>query len=72
LLNAGAAGSQAMSPAAPMIGSAFGCTCTCWACTASVLPELSTEKNLKVVVWLIVNGPVKTRLAVVGVDPSVV
>ena len=55
-----------------MTGSAFGCTCTCWVCTASVLPELSTERNLNVVVWLIVNGAVKTGLAVVGVDPSVV
>ena len=73
LLYAGAVGSQAMSPAEPMTGSAFGWTCTCRVCTASVLPELSTEKNLKVTGWLMVNGwPFQTGLAVVGVEPSVV
>ena len=55
-----------------MTGSAFGATCTCWVCTASVLPALSTEKNLNVVGWLIVNGAVNTGLEVVGVVPSVV
>src|SRR6266566_1104033 len=56
LLYAGAAGSHAMSPAAPTTGSGFGWTCTVCGCTASVLPALSTEKNLKVAVWLMVNG----------------
>src|SRR6266567_4837320 len=73
LLYAGAAGSHAMSPAAPMTGSGFGWTCTVWVFTASVLPALSTEKNLKVTAWLMVKGwPFQTGLEVVGVEPSVV
>ncbi len=73
LLYAGAAGSQAMSPAAPMTGSGFGWTCAVCVCTASVLPTLSTEKNLKVAVWLMVKGrPSQAGLDVVGVEPSVV
>src|SRR6516225_5585720 len=72
LLYAGEAGSQAMSPAAPTTGSAFGWTCTCWVWTGSVLPALSTEKNFSVIGLLMVNGWVKTGLEVVGVEPSVV
>jgi hypothetical protein len=33
---------------------------------------LSTEKNLNVVGWLMVNGRVYNALEVVGVEPSVV
>src|SRR2546425_5781176 len=65
-LNADDEGSQAISPAAPMIGSGFGCTCTCCVLTASTLPTLSTEKNLKVIGALIVNGLLNTGLDVVG------
>ena len=73
LLNADADGSQAMSPAAPMTGSALGWTCTVVVSTGSVLPALSTEKNLNVVGWVIVKPwPFQTGLEVVGVDPSVV
>src|SRR5665647_2606760 len=72
LSNAGAAGSQAMSPAAPTIGSTLGCTNTCCVFTCSTLPGLSTEKNLNVVGELMVNGREYTVLDVVGVEPSVV
>jgi hypothetical protein len=73
LLYAGDAGSHAISPAAAMTGSAFACTCTVCDWTASALPALSTEKNLKVVVWLMVMGwPFQAGLDVVGVEPSVV
>ena len=61
-----------MSPAAPTIGSVRGAACTVTVSTASVLPLLSTEKNLKVVSLLIVNGRPAFGLDVVGVDPSVV
>src|SRR6266702_2986145 len=71
-LNAVDEGSQAISPAAPMIGSGFGCTWTCCVLTASTLPTLSTEKNVKVIGALIVNGLLNTGLDVVGVEPSVV
>src|SRR5215469_14452384 len=73
LLNPAAVGSQAMSPAEPMTGSGFGCTCTVVVLTGSVLPALSTEKYLTVMFELIVNGWLfHVGLEVVGVDPSVV
>jgi len=46
--------------------------CTCWDCTDSVLPAVSTEKNFTVDVLEAVNGPVYLVLEVVGVEPSVV
>jgi hypothetical protein len=54
-----------------VVGAAVS-TWTAWDLTASVLPVLSTEKNLTVLVLETWNGPAYTVLDVVGVEPLVV
>ncbi len=61
-----------MSPAVPTTGSVRGVASTVSVWTGSELPLLSTEKNLNVVLPLIVNAWPAFGLAVVGVEPSVV
>src|SRR5439155_13090540 len=71
-LNAGAPGSQAMSPAAPMTGSGLAATWICRTPADSMLPALSTEKYRIVVGPVTVNGRLKTGLDIVGAELSVV